>query len=74
MQENISTLPHHHEYEYAGENLKEHVRGPSRTGALRKMILIVRGHISSRDAKYAITLWEKFESGLARSYARGVAN
>src|SRR5260370_40603396 len=38
------------------------------------MILIVHGHISSRDAKYAITLWKKFESGLAKFYASGAAN
>lgn len=38
------------------------------------MILIVRGHISSRQAKYAISSWKMFESGLAGHYASGVTN
>ena len=32
------------------------------------MILIVRGHISSEEAKYAIPIWKTFESGLANPY------
>jgi len=32
------------------------------------MILIVRGHINSGEAKYAISLWKMSESGSARPY------
>ena len=35
------------------------------------MILIVRGHISSEEAKYAIPIWKTFESGLAKPYGKG---
>jgi hypothetical protein len=38
------------------------------------MILIVRGHISSEEAKYAISLWKMFESDSARPYASGVTS
>ena len=39
-----------------------------------EVILIVRGHISSGEAKYAISLWKMFEPGSARSYASGVTS
>jgi hypothetical protein len=35
------------------------------------MILIVRGHISSEEAKYAIPIWKTFESGLAKPFGKG---
>jgi hypothetical protein len=35
------------------------------------MILIVRGHISSEEAKYAILIWKTFESGLAKPFGKG---
>jgi hypothetical protein len=36
------------------------------------MILIVRGHISSAEAKYAISIWKMFESGSERPYVSDV--
>jgi len=35
------------------------------------MIFIVRGHISSEEAKYKIPIWTTFESGLAKPYGKG---
>jgi len=74
MQEDVSAFSDYHEGRYAGESLEEHVRVDSYTEAFGKMILIVRGHISSEEAKYAISLWKMFESGSARPYASGVTS
>ncbi len=38
------------------------------------MLLIVRGHISGGEAKYAISLWKMFESGSAKPCASAVTS